>query len=139
MRVATMSTVTSVPNTDPHALLRLEAAARIAFPDGSVKASALRREALAGRLVIYRIANKDFTTITDIKEMTKRCRVQAKGRMSTTTSSADCSISETANSNEALASMKLTARALKEHLQSTSSKSTTRKKPSTKIIPIKPK
>ena len=107
MRVATMSTVTSVPNTDPHALLRLEAAARIAFPDGSVKASALRREALAGRLVIYRIANKDFTTITD--------RVQAKGRMSTTTGRADCSTSETANSNEALASMKLTARALKEH------------------------
>jgi hypothetical protein len=125
--------------TDPNAMLRLETAARVAFPDGSVKASGLRTEAAAGHLTIYRIAGKDFTTLADIEGMKKQCRVQAKGRISTTTSSEACSTSETDNSNVAIASMKMTARALKEHLQNTSSKSTTRNERSTKIIPIKPK
>ena len=134
-----MSAETGVPNTDPNTMLRLETAARTAFPDGSIKASGLRREAAAGHLAIYRIAGKDFTTLADIEGMKKQCRVQAKGRTSTTTNSAACYTSETDNSNAAIASMKLTARALKERLQNTSSKSMTRKKRSTKIIPIKPK
>jgi hypothetical protein len=134
-----MSAEIIVPNTDPNAMLRLETAARAAFPDGSIKANGLRREAAAGHLAIYRIAGKDFTTLADIQEMKKQCRVQAKGRTSTTTNSGACCTSETDNSNAAIASMKQTARVLKESLQNTSSKNTTRKKHSTKIIPIKPK
>src|SRR4051794_17241907 len=130
---------TTVLNPDPNAMLRLETAARAAFPDGSIKATGLRREAAAGRLAIYRIAGKDFTTLADIEGMKKQCRVQAKGRISTTTNSGACCTSETDNSNAAIASMKQTARLLKDHLQNTSSENTIRKKHLTKIIPIKPK
>ena len=55
--------------------LRLDAAAQIAIPDGSISVSALRREAAAGRLTIYRIAGKDYTTLADIEEMKTSCRV----------------------------------------------------------------
>ena len=43
--------------------LRLAVAAALAFPDGSMTASGLRREAARGRLVIERIAGKDYTTL----------------------------------------------------------------------------
>ena len=43
--------------------LRLGVAALLAFPDGSMTAPGLRREAARGRLVIERIAGKDYTTL----------------------------------------------------------------------------
>ena len=43
--------------------LRLAVAAALAFPDGSMTASGLRRESTRGRLVIERIAGKDYTTL----------------------------------------------------------------------------
>jgi hypothetical protein len=62
----------------PDAPLRLSIAAKLAFPDGSMTASGLRREALRGRLQVERIAGKDYTTLEAINEMRKLCRVQAK-------------------------------------------------------------
>jgi hypothetical protein len=62
----------------PDAPLRLSVAARLAFPDGSMTASGLRREAAKGRLIIERIAGKDFTTLEYIDRMRELCRVQAK-------------------------------------------------------------
>jgi len=64
---------------EPDSPLRLSVAADIAFPDGSMTPSALRREAARGRLRIERIAGKDFTTLNDIKRMRELCRVQVKG------------------------------------------------------------
>jgi hypothetical protein len=58
--------------------LRLADAARLAFPDGSITAPALRREAQRGTLVVEIIAGKMFTTLAHIKEMRRLCRVQAK-------------------------------------------------------------
>ena len=58
--------------------LRLSVAAKIAFPDSSMTASGLRREAARGRLIIERIAGKDYTTLEAIENMRKLCRVQAK-------------------------------------------------------------
>jgi hypothetical protein len=58
--------------------IRLSVAAALAFPDGSMTASGLRREAARGRLTIERIAGKDFTTLRAINEMRKQCRVEAK-------------------------------------------------------------
>src|SRR5690349_715012 len=49
--------------------LRLSIAAKVAFPDGSMTASGLRREAQRGRLVIERVAGKDYTTLAAIKDM----------------------------------------------------------------------
>ena len=57
------------------ALIRLEVAARAAFPDGSIKLSSLRREARRGNLTIWRIANKDMTTLAEIRTMVEKCRV----------------------------------------------------------------
>jgi hypothetical protein len=56
--------------------LRLHDAAKIAFPDGSVSVSSLRREAKRGRLVIERVAGKDFTTLSHIERMRRLCRVE---------------------------------------------------------------
>jgi hypothetical protein len=50
----------------------------IAFPDGTMTASGLRREAERGRLIIERIANKDYTTLAQIERMRELCRVEAK-------------------------------------------------------------
>jgi hypothetical protein len=54
----------------------------MAFPDGSMTASGLRREAHRGRLIIERIAGKDYTTLDNIEEMRRLCRVEVKGRAS---------------------------------------------------------
>ena len=60
---------------DSDAPLRLSVAAKLAFPDGSMTVSGLRREAARGRLRIERIANKDFVTLAEIKRMRELCRV----------------------------------------------------------------
>jgi hypothetical protein len=59
--------------------LRLAVAAALAFPDGSMTASGLRREAARGRLAIERIAGKDYTTLGNIERMRDLCRVEARG------------------------------------------------------------
>jgi hypothetical protein len=41
-------------------------------------ASGLRRESARGRLVIERIAGKDYTTLGNIERMRELCRVEGK-------------------------------------------------------------
>src|SRR5450759_4644137 len=62
----------------PNTPLRLLLAAAMAFPDGSMTASGLRREAARGRLIIERIAGKDYTTLANIERMRELCRVEVK-------------------------------------------------------------
>ena len=71
-------TLPTLPVFDLDAPLRLSKAAAIAFPDGSMTKSGLRREAARGRLVIQRIAGKDYTTLRAIGDMVKLCTVEAK-------------------------------------------------------------
>ena len=66
----------------PTSPLRLETAARLAFPDGSMTISGLRREIARGRLSYEMIAGKHYTTLADIEEMRKLCRVQARPKAS---------------------------------------------------------
>jgi hypothetical protein len=73
--------VAAIPSPDqvtPATPLRLGVAAAIAFPDGTMSAAGLRREAARGRLVIERIAGKDYTTLANIERMRELCRVEAK-------------------------------------------------------------
>jgi hypothetical protein len=56
--------------------LRLDVAAKIAFPRGGMTAAGLRRESKRGRLVIERVAGKDYTTLDHIAEMRKLCQLQ---------------------------------------------------------------
>jgi hypothetical protein len=62
----------------PDTPLRLSVAAALAFPDGSMTASGLRRESARGRLLIERIAGKDYTTLANIERMRALCRVEVK-------------------------------------------------------------
>lgn len=62
----------------PHTILRLADAARLAFPDGSITVTSLRREAAKGHLTVWRIAGKDMTSLAEIELMKDRCRVNAK-------------------------------------------------------------
>src|SRR5262249_9547232 len=76
---ATMNTGTkAIAEIKPDTPLRLAVAAKMAFPDGSLTASALRRESLRGRLEIERIAGKDYTTLANIERMRQLCRVVRK-------------------------------------------------------------
>ena len=60
--------------------LRLNRAAALAFPDGSITGDTLRREAAKGRLDVERIGGKFFTILAAIREMRQRCRVVKKAR-----------------------------------------------------------
>ena len=115
--------------------LRLDVAAAKAFPDGSMSKNGLRREARRGRLVIQRIAGKDYTTLRAIGEMRELCRVEVKDRDSglsppAGTSEATSRIirpgsSETEATNTSLALMKAKLSKHKKRSPSTSSESTT--------------
>src|SRR4029434_8266455 len=110
--------------------LRLSVAAALAFPDGSMTASGLRREAARGRLTIERIAGKALTTLQDINQMRERCRVTAKvqdsgcshrdGTNTVDSSNKPCGSSATAGSNEALVSARAKLRKLSERSPTTS-------------------
>lgn len=65
----------AVISADPDTLLRLAEAARLAFPDGSMTESGLRRERDRGRLTVWRVANKEYTTLSAIRGMLDQCRV----------------------------------------------------------------
>src|SRR5262245_3878918 len=58
--------------------LRLQVAAALAYPDGSMTAAGLRRENARGRLVIERVAGKDYVTLAAIERMREICRLEAK-------------------------------------------------------------
>jgi len=73
-------TVHANDNIHPDHPLRLEDAIKYGFPYGGMTVSGLRREAARGRLIIERIANKDFTSLRNIEEMRKLCRVEVEGR-----------------------------------------------------------
>ncbi len=60
---------------DNDAPLRLADAIEIAFPRGGITVSGLRKEAAKGRLIIERIAGKDFVTLAAINAMRAECRI----------------------------------------------------------------
>lgn len=83
----------------------------------------LRAEADRGRLTIYKIGKRYYTTPGDVKEMIQRCRVDQKGRDFTLIRSANSSPSETERVSSALAAAKETALRLKNSSKNTLGKS----------------
>jgi hypothetical protein len=62
-------TLTTLPPHDeikPNTPLRLEVAAALAFPDSSMTAFGLRRDGARGRLVMERVAGKDYPPVANI-------------------------------------------------------------------------
>jgi hypothetical protein len=58
--------------------LRLDVAAIVAYPDGSMTGRGLRREYRRGYLVIERVAGKDYTTLAHIERMRTKCQLADK-------------------------------------------------------------
>lgn len=79
----------------------------------------LRTEADKGRLTIYKIGQRYYTTPADIKEMVNRCRVEQKGRASTLIRAGSNGPSETERASSALAAAKESAERLKSISRST--------------------
>jgi hypothetical protein len=55
--------------------LRLDVAAKLAYPFGGMTASGLLTEARRGRLVMERVAGKYYTTLANIKRMRELCEL----------------------------------------------------------------
>jgi hypothetical protein len=83
----------------------------------------LRTEADRGRLAIYKIGKRYYTTPADVKEMVKACRVDQKGQGFISIRSAASGPSETERVSSALAAAKETAERLKNSSRSTLGKS----------------
>lgn len=116
-----------IDNITPTTPLRLETAARIAFPDGSMTLRGLRREAARGRLAIEVIAGKHYTTLSDIEDMRRLCRVQTKAAGAKSSQRAGLSSSEIirkiagtspAEETRSLLQARLSQRLLKKRKQS---------------------
>ena len=58
--------------------LRLADAVKIAFPMGGMTVAGLRRERDRNRLVVEKIAGKEFTTLAHIQRMRELCRDEAR-------------------------------------------------------------
>src|SRR5229473_8170976 len=66
------------PEITPNTPLRLADAVKIAFPMGGMTVAALRRERDRNRLIIEKIAGKEFTTLAHIERMRELCRDEAR-------------------------------------------------------------
>lgn len=83
----------------------------------------LRGEAERGRLTIYKIGKRYYTTPADVKEMVRQCRVDQKAPDSTSIRSAINSSSETDRVSSALAAARESALRLKNSSRNTLGKS----------------
>lgn len=130
----------------PTTPFRLKVAAALAFPDGSMSEKALREMGHARRLTVEKIRGKDYTTLADIEEMRKLCRVLAKGQDSGSTSAPakQCGSSATGSGMSAQAALSAKVRKAtqasrkpKKSSPNTSEKSTTPKQTG-EVISLKP-
>jgi len=113
-----------LPEDEP---LRLKDAVRIAFPNGGIKQSGLRREIKRGRLTCMMIAGKQFVTLRAINEMRERCRVEPKDRVSISAggeAAMPCGSFSMEKTNSALAAAQVIAEGLKRPSAATSQRNT---------------
>lgn len=122
----------------PTTPLRLDVAAHLGFPGGSMTEASLRRLVVAKKLAHEKIAGKYWVTLAAIEEMRTTCRVPAKApelsSKNPATADSEPGSSETDSGPSALDAMNAIAQELIENLLPTSSKNTTRKRPSAKVI-----
>jgi hypothetical protein len=97
------------------------------FGNGQFTVATLRAEMRRGNLETYRIGNRDFTTLRDLREMQQKCRASRKGRAFTLIKDEGNGLSETDRISSALAALNQTTKALKNSLPNTSVASTARR------------
>ena len=83
------------------------------YPRCKFTISTLRAEASRGRLDIFRMGRRDYTTAAAMREMIRRCQDAARLRASTSTRDGDNGSSETERASSALAALNQTVVALK--------------------------
>jgi hypothetical protein len=91
-----------------------------------IKVATLRAEAAKGRLDIFRIGRTDFTTLKDLREMERRCRVAKQARASISTQDGSSGLSETARVSSAQDALRRSVSALKGTSQNTLARNTNR-------------
>jgi hypothetical protein len=106
--------------------MRLLDAARAVMGDSAPSAAWLRKQAAEGRLVIWRIAGKDYTTEQAVREMLDQCALkgQGSGFGQLTTKPPQCGSSATEPGKSALDALRQNAKKLRESLANTSQQST---------------
>ena len=65
------------------------------FPQARLTVSTLRAEAARGRLIIFPIGKRHYTTLRSMREMVRRCRDEPRGLASTLIRSESSGLSET--------------------------------------------
>ncbi len=108
---------------DNDAITLKDAASHFGF-----KVATLRAEAGRGRLVIYKIGKRYYTTPADIREMVNQCRVDQKARDFTLTRTASNSLSATDRASSAQAAARETALRLRSSSRNTLATSTSQKR-----------
>ena len=94
------------------------------FPQARLTVSTLRAEAGRGRLEVFRLGRRDYTTAAAMERMLQRCREDDPRRASTSTRPEDNGSSETGRALSAQAALSTTVIALKQGLPHISAKST---------------
>jgi hypothetical protein len=108
--------------TDERPITLAEAAAEY-----RMTVSTLRAEAGRGRLDIFRIGRRDYTTAQAMRDMVRKCQDAARLRASTSIQSETHGQSETERSQSAQAALSQTVAALKAGLPRISGKNTNRR------------
>lgn len=127
---------------EPDTPLRLADAVMIAFPMGGMTVAGLRRERDRGRLRVYKIAGREFTTLADLDMMRELCLDPAKERAFTSGSApaeSRSGLSSTVRKKSSLREALALAEKLKKGSVNTSPASTTRQAIVIPIISQSPK
>ena len=94
------------PMTDAHDTpITLEAACKL-WPEAKLTISTLRAEAGRGRLDIFRLGRRDYTTAQAMREMVNRCQEEGRLRGSTSTRQDANGLSRMAGPESALAALR---------------------------------
>ena len=94
-----------------------------------LKVSTLRAEANRGRLDVFRIGRRDYTTLEALKDMVRKCQEDARLRASTSTRQENNGSSETDRASSAQAALSTSVLALRGGLPNISGRNTRRNVP----------
>ena len=94
------------------------------YPRSRLTKSTLRAEAARGRLTIFRIGKRDYTTVAFMRDMVRRCQDEDYRRNSISTRQEASGLSEMDNALSAQAALNQTVVALKQGLPRISGKNT---------------
>jgi hypothetical protein len=79
----------------------------------------LRAEASRGRLDIFRLGKRDYTTHRAMREMVRKCQEESRRHVSTSTRAASTGLSETARASSAQAALRASVGKLKSNSRRT--------------------